>query len=165
MTIGFECESCGKKVKAPDNAGGKKGKCPFCSHQCYVPAGDDAGEELKLEPIEEEEERRQRELDRKAFAIQQGILGETSMGEESGEAEEGYNQRELLRNIILYLREMAGGELNKASERLGEIRKWSEQAKQITASMMRTDQTEAELADISPRVLVGLLKDLRAKLD
>jgi len=38
MTISFNCEHCGKRVQAPDNAGGRRGKCPYCKQECYVPA-------------------------------------------------------------------------------------------------------------------------------
>ena len=30
MSINFHCESCKKKIKAPDPTGGKWGKCPYC---------------------------------------------------------------------------------------------------------------------------------------
>ena len=36
MPISFNCESCKKKVKAPDGAGGKWGKCPKCGHRFVV---------------------------------------------------------------------------------------------------------------------------------
>ena len=40
MGITFHCEYCGKKIQAPNEAGGKWGKCPACSHKLYVPASD-----------------------------------------------------------------------------------------------------------------------------
>jgi len=37
MTINFRCEHCGKKVEAPEAAGGKRGKCPYCKQSNYIP--------------------------------------------------------------------------------------------------------------------------------
>ena len=40
MTISFHCAHCGKKMEAPDDAGGKWGKCPRCHNKLYVPSAD-----------------------------------------------------------------------------------------------------------------------------
>ena len=45
MAITLHCESCKKKINAPDTAGGKWGKCPFCGHKCYIPSPPDDNEE------------------------------------------------------------------------------------------------------------------------
>jgi predicted RNA-binding Zn-ribbon protein involved in translation (DUF1610 family) len=37
MSISFACPRCGKKLKAPDNAGGKSSKCPGCGAQVTCP--------------------------------------------------------------------------------------------------------------------------------
>jgi DNA-directed RNA polymerase subunit RPC12/RpoP len=37
MAITFHCGHCGKKIEAPDSAGGKWGKCPSCHNKVYVP--------------------------------------------------------------------------------------------------------------------------------
>ena len=49
MSIEIHCDHCGKLIKAPDDAGGQRGKCPYCHQSVYVPApnaGDD--EEIGL---------------------------------------------------------------------------------------------------------------------
>jgi hypothetical protein len=37
MTIQFDCPTCGKKLRAPEAAAGKKGKCPGCQNTFQVP--------------------------------------------------------------------------------------------------------------------------------
>jgi predicted RNA-binding Zn-ribbon protein involved in translation (DUF1610 family)/DNA-directed RNA polymerase subunit RPC12/RpoP len=37
MPISFECSTCGKKMRAPDDAGGKKVRCPGCEAIVVVP--------------------------------------------------------------------------------------------------------------------------------
>lgn len=36
--IRFKCIYCGQRIRAPDDEGGKKGKCPTCKHEVYVPS-------------------------------------------------------------------------------------------------------------------------------
>ena len=52
MGISFHCEHCGKKIEAPDAAGGKWGKCPGCHNKVYVPANKPTqpDDELRLAP-------------------------------------------------------------------------------------------------------------------
>ena len=37
MTISVKCRSCGKKLKAPDSAAGKRAKCPGCGKAVKIP--------------------------------------------------------------------------------------------------------------------------------
>jgi DNA-directed RNA polymerase subunit RPC12/RpoP len=48
MPISFDCTTCGKKLRAPDDAGGKKIRCPGCESIVVVPV-----EILDAETIEE----------------------------------------------------------------------------------------------------------------
>ena len=79
MTINFHCQSCKKKVKAPEKAGGKWGNCPYCNLKCYIPLPPaPEEEELKLIPFDAEEEQRQHEARMKeARDLQLDILHET----------------------------------------------------------------------------------------
>ena len=44
MTIRVTCEACGKTLKAPDTAAGKRSKCPSCGHVIEIPDVVDAEE-------------------------------------------------------------------------------------------------------------------------
>lgn len=55
MTIKLQCSLCGKKIEAPDSAGGKWGKCPACRNKIYVPQPISDDDELKLAPIDQTE--------------------------------------------------------------------------------------------------------------
>lgn len=35
--IRFKCIYCGQRIRAPEEQGGKKGKCPTCKHEVFVP--------------------------------------------------------------------------------------------------------------------------------
>jgi DNA-directed RNA polymerase subunit RPC12/RpoP len=59
MSISFQCDKCGGKLKVPDAAAGRKGRCPNCGLPVLVPArsaaaADDYGlvvEEADDEPL------------------------------------------------------------------------------------------------------------------
>ena len=75
MSINFHCESCKKKIKAPDEAGGKWGNCPFCKHRCYIPLPKTEDEaELTLEPLNANEETQMEELMQQTHILTQSLL-------------------------------------------------------------------------------------------
>jgi DNA-directed RNA polymerase subunit RPC12/RpoP len=168
MTITFHCERCKKQINAPDNTGGKWGSCPHCKHRCYVPLPpDDSEEQLTLAPIDENEESKYHEMMRETFDLTKNILSETDVPKEDKAARPGaaeYNERELIKNIIFYLRQMAGGKLDQAQTTAEYIKPFKKQAQDILKRMARTERPEPELADIAPTVLKGLIKNLSSQL-
>ena len=77
---------------------------------------------------------------------------------------EGVSERVLLKQIIIYLVQMAHGQLEAAERTFETIEPYNDKALDILERLERTSQVEAELADIPPRVLNGLMKDLKGKL-
>ncbi|UCE58640.1 MAG: hypothetical protein JSU63_14495 [Phycisphaerales bacterium] len=65
MSIELHCPACSKLIRAPDEAGGKRGKCPYCKNSVYIPMPEDDGE-IGLAPIDEEDQRRAEELRRES---------------------------------------------------------------------------------------------------
>ena len=111
MPISFHCESCKKKIKAPDEAGGKWGNCPYCKHRCYIPLPkSEDEEELRLAPVDESEESQLEDMMRETHHLTKNILHLNELpdeGPDTGTADE----KELIKTAILYLRQMADGEL------------------------------------------------------
>lgn len=55
MSISVRCEECGKTLKAPDSAAGKKAKCPQCGAVVAIPEPVyDAQEVSDAEPVEDD---------------------------------------------------------------------------------------------------------------
>jgi phage FluMu protein Com len=61
MSIELHCPQCQKLIRAPDEAGGRRGKCPYCKNSVYIPTPSDEVEEIALAPLDEDEERRAKE--------------------------------------------------------------------------------------------------------
>ncbi|MHC4738105.1 MAG: hypothetical protein ACYS9Y_04280 [Planctomycetota bacterium] len=169
MSISFHCEYCNEKIEAPDNAGGKWGKCPSCHSRLYIP-GSESGEELKLAPIDETEEERKKRLMAETFHLTQDILQERDIPEETSEppAEARMvfhvTDEELLQTIITYLRRMADGRLDEAEGSEELIITCGERAVKALDEIALSEIPDPQLVDIPTQVLAGLIRNLRAKI-
>ena len=168
MTISFNCECCKKKIKAPDKAGGKWGACPSCHHRCYIPMPKSDDEpELQLAPVDESELSHMDDLMKETHSLTQRILHENTMVEEGPEdnaAAKPIQKKEIIKQCIIYLREMADGDLMVAEKTLDALKKNKKNALRILSSMARAERPEPELSDIPDRILQGLVRDASAKL-
>lgn len=165
MSIKFHCEYCGKKIDAPDTAGGKRGKCPACHNLVYVPQME-ADDELKLAPIDETEEERQKRLLSETFQLTQHILREKDTGGGTGPSgpTPGAADDELVAAIVRYLRQMADGDLENAKDTVQIIAAHRREAKSILEQMATSDPAAPALQDIPPQVLSGLIRNLRTRI-
>lgn len=166
MSIVFHCEHCGKKIKASNSAGGKWEKCPSCHNKLYIPDLE-TGEELTLAPIDGEAEEKQKELMNETHHLRQEILLEREAPEGppgSGRPALEVSEKELTKNIILYLRQMANGELDDATRTADSIVPYGRQAVKILDKIAVSEMPEPELADVPPQVLSGLIRNLRTRI-
>ncbi len=166
MGITFHCEHCGKKIEAPDSAGGKWGKCPACHNKLYVP-GLDSDEELKLAPIDEGDQAKQKQLMAETYELTQDILLEREVPNELAEVATpaiGASDKELTKNIVVYLRQMADGNLDQAERIANSIAPSGGRALKILDEIALSEIPEPELADIPQQVLSGLIRTLRSKI-
>lgn len=165
MSIKFHCEHCGKKIDAPDSAGGKWGKCPACHNKVYVPQMQ-TDEELKLAPIDETEEERQKRLMAETFQLTQSILQEKevpSAGLSSPPAQE-ISTEKMTEVVVRYLRLMADGDLDAAHRTAEAIASNRRKAKEVLDQIATSDPPDPELEDIPPQVLSGLIRNLRTRI-
>ncbi len=166
MAIRFHCDHCGKEIKADDSAGGKWGKCPSCHNKLYVP-NLNINDELRLAPIDETEEQKKQRLMAETYRLTQDILQEREVPEgatDLGGPISEMSEKELTKNIILCLRQMADGELADAESTAAAIAANGGQAVAILDRIALSDIPEPELADLAPQVLAGLIRTLRSKI-
>lgn len=164
MAITFQCDNCGKEIKAKDSAGGKWGKCPSCKHKLYVPdVANNEEEELTFAPVDEDAQRREKELMAETLRLQQDILKEKgdASGQSSNTASFEISEKDLMKNIILYLRQMANDQHDDAEITVKGIVPYSRQAIGIIDRIALSDMPEPELADIEPQALSGYIRTLR----
>ena len=176
MAIVFHCEHCGKKIDAPAEAGGKWGKCPACHNRVYIPQMEPAAaDELHLAPVDEGDEERRNRLLTETFQLTQDILQEKGVPETSSEdappKEDSLlipmvpmGDKELTKEVVQYLRLMADGDLDKASQVIGMISPYRRQALAILDRIALGEILDPRLAAIPPHVLSGLIRNLRSEL-
>ncbi len=165
MPIQFHCEHCGKKIEAPDNVGGKWGKCPRCHNRVYVPQPATADDELKLAPIDQSEDERQRQLMAETFEITQNILEEKTVPETSMSGQNSDMSEEQLTEIVIrYLRQMYDGDLEDAQRTSELIVAQRRKIRGIVDQIATSDPPDPELMDIPQQVLSGLIRNLRLQI-
>jgi DNA-directed RNA polymerase subunit RPC12/RpoP len=167
MAIVFHCEACKKKIQAPDGTGGKYAPCPYCKHRVYIPLpkSELEGDELTLAPIDENEERQRQEMMRETYKLQQNLLKEKVIPEGADLAAAAQmDDRELLKQIIIYLRQMADGELADAQKTSEKIMQNKRKAATMLDRLAVADMPEPELMDVPQNILAKLIKNFRAKL-
>jgi hypothetical protein len=164
MAISFVCECCKKKINAPDSAGGKWGKCPSCGFKCYIPMPPSADdEEIKLAPIDEEEETEYREMMRETYHVTEELLHQIEDPAEPGQAAT-IDEKVLTMRVVKYLGLMANGSLDEAANAAKKITPYKAQTKKILEKMLSDEIPEPELAKVPVKVLTGFIRNLLTEL-
>jgi hypothetical protein len=168
MTIRLQCSLCGKKIEAPDSAGGKWGKCPACHNKVYVPQPVTDDDELKLAPIDQTEEQRQRQLMLETLALTRDILQERNVPDVPGgpapTPATDINEEKLTDFILRYLRQMADGDLDDAQRTAELILPHRRKATLILDKLVTSKEPDPELEDIPKQVLLGYIRNLRTRI-
>jgi len=166
MPIKLHCSSCGKKMEAPDSAGGKWGKCPACHAKIYVSSPQIEEDELKLAPVDETEEQKRKQLMRETYRLTQDILEEKGVPEAPasiGPTPE-INEETLTNHLIRYLRQMANGDLDTAQRTADLIVPHRRKAATILEHLAKSYPPDPELEDVPQQVLSGLIRNLRTRI-
>lgn len=161
MSIEFHCPKCGAQVKAPNDAGGRRGKCPSCEQSVYIPTPEDQLEPLELEPLNEEEERRQQELleeSRRLAEETRRTAAKTRGGETN--AQRGAPDVDVQQLVTDYAQRMSAGELEDAESIAKVLARHPEQTREVAEQILMDEVPPEELSDIPRPVLAGFLKQL-----
>ncbi len=170
MSVEFHCSHCGMLVRAPDEAGGKWGRCPMCHQSVYVPMPDDRIEPLELAPEDETEEERRRRLEREAIELERAMLAdrnpppETAASRAAGRTEGVLEPKPDIESLVLeYAIAMADGDLTRAEELAAEIRRDMKAAEEVMQRLTLDEVPHPKLAEIPRPVLVGFFRQLRQR--
>lgn len=170
MSIEFHCDHCGRLVRAPDDAGGKRGKCPTCHQPVYVPTPSDQIEPLDLAPVDESEEHERARLLKESQDIQRELLDERNPPTDVAPASPSVPVEQPLPPeldmetlVIEYALAMAAGDLEQAEQLATDIRSDMKAAEDVMQRLMLDELPPERLANIPRPVLVGFFKQLRGK--
>ncbi len=147
-------------------AHGKDISLGHAANKLYVPDLN-TGEELKLAPVDEQAKAKQKQLMAETYKLSQDILLERNSEKESTGGTDStveMNDKELKKNIVIYLRRMADGQLDKAQENTALIAPCGRRAINILDQIALSEIPEPQLADIAGQVLAGLIRTLRSQI-
>ena len=178
MAIEFHCEHCNRLIRAPKSEAGQPGKCPYCKGRNYIPLPSDETGELSLAPLDEDYERHRRRAAAEDAATQRKLLQErdtsrTKRGRPplhrpavSGSASPApttLSHKQLTTSIVEFIEAMSSGTLDKAEKISTRLAPHRAAVNQILDDMLTQDLAGYGLPTLPRPVLLGFLKQLRAR--
>ncbi len=171
MSIKFECTECHKTVTAPDAAGGKKGKCPFCGQRVDIPLPTPPQEEedpdlIPLAPIDEEEERHLTEERKALYAQEQGLLDAMAPSDDAVplDQREDIGAEDLHHFVVNYLLDMFEGNLERAGTHVAKLRSFGFKGIGAVDDFLEGGAEEPALGKIPDPICKGFLRELRERV-
>ena len=166
MSITFKCVQCGKQVAAPEEAAGKRGKCPHCGHSTYIPAplGDD--DILPLAPLDEDAERRAAAEEHALSEMLWDARSEEDASAGLGPLEHRDNvaAQDLHHFVVNYCLDMAAGKLDRARSHAEKLRSFGPAGAGAVDDFVSGRAFEPALDMIDASLLKGFLKQLEAEV-
>ncbi len=172
MAIIFHCEHCGKKVSAPDETGGRQGKCPSCNQRFFIPMPKEQVEEIPLREVDPNEENRRKALKQEEIRLLNKLQEhqEPPPDPAGGKTRSDdifipappppSNMPDLVRQYIVH---MAKGELEVADPLVQKIVGGGPKALKTVEDMAMQEFLDPQLANIPPTVIAKFFKILMAK--
>ena len=186
MPIKFECTECHKIVTAPDAAGGKRGKCPFCGNLVDIPAAstaaavpppppppppppaaeEDDDDLIPFAEIDEDEERKLAQERKALYAQEQGLLDAMAPSEDSVPVEqrEDLSSEDLHHFVVNYLMDMFEGNLTRAGMHADKLRSLGFAGIGAVDDFLEGKADEPALGHIPAPIREGFLRELKARV-
>ena len=165
MGITFRCEFCHKEIQAPDTAGGKRGKCPFCAKSTYIPSPVKEEELLDLAPLDDQEEHRLQEHVQELYRREHDLIALGKKGTlEPLEERDNLTSADLHHFAVNYVLEMARNNLQGADVQVMKLRNFGALGVQAVDDFIEGNAHEPAMEALPKRVRASFLAELRAKL-
>ncbi|MHC4696950.1 MAG: hypothetical protein ACYTFA_09420 [Planctomycetota bacterium] len=168
MSIEIHCTKCGKLIRAPDEAGGRRGKCPYCQESVYVPMPHDDGEEIRVAPIDEDEAKRERELRQESADYIASVGHETGAPGRGGAAEPDEAAGGALfpgevidvsAEVGAFITAMRDSKLDEAEQTVARLKSTGTRARDHVQGLIN-DEMPPQVEGVPPPLVQGFLKKL-----
>ena len=165
MSITFRCEHCHKEIKAPDAAGGKRGRCPFCQQSTYVPSPVSEEDVLPLAEPTEEEQRAEKARVQALYQQEHDLLAQTGSAPVTPlEHREDLTTADLHHFVINFCLEMARDHVDVADAEAAKLRKFGPLGLKALEELASGKVQEPALEAIPRRPREMYLATLRSRL-
>lgn len=167
MAVKFHCGKCGKLIRAPREAAGQRGKCPYCQQSVYIPTPEEELEEIPLAP-EEGEQPSGDPLDDEAESLlsELGHVQDEPAERPGGEPRGGATARgagaaiDVRRVVIMAVRLMRESRLEEAEEVIRRLKRHAEEARARVQALLVDEMPPPELEDCPPGLYKGFLRKI-----
>jgi len=166
MSIDLHCPGCAKLIRAPDNAGGRHGKCPYCGRSVYIPMPEAEVEILGIAEPTEEKRRLEQQLRKESTSYVAGVShadGDVPMETGVGGPETPGKVADLPGLVNQFLCAMRDAKLDEADRAVAALKRAGKKAKDYVTGVM-LDEIAPQVEGVPEPVLKGFLKTLSAKL-
>ena len=171
MSIELHCEGCGKTLRAPREAAGKRSKCPACGHELYVPPPEDEIEEFPLAPEDADERRREARLQAERRRLDRALAREDAEPPEGATKPSGSDrpwvptgEANIEATVLAFLLAMRDSDLTRAEEAVAILRRRRAEALKVLDQLAADQIPPTEMAGVPPAVYQGFLKNLTSQL-
>lgn len=164
MSITFRCEHCHKNVEAPEEAAGRRGKCPYCQRTSYIPDPRES-EEIPLAEVDESEEKRLDEIERELMEQERAVLAQSG-GEPAvaGDSREGVSAEQLYHHVVNYCLDMSESRLERAQTHVAKLKAHGYTGLQAVEDFIAGKAMEPALDPLPGKLLNGFLQGLHDEL-
>lgn len=164
MSIDLHCPKCTKLIRAPDSAGGKHGKCPYCKESVYVPTPPDQVEEIGVAPLDEDAERHAEELRRESldYVASIGHASENPSGADRGAQAPG-QVVDIGTEVEAYILAMRDSKLDDAERIVARLKRTGHRARDYVEALS-IDEMPPEIENVPPPLIQAFLKKLLDRL-
>ncbi len=172
MSIEIHCPKCTKLIRAPESAGGRHGKCPYCENTVYIPMPPDPSDEIGLAPIDEEQERRDEQARREAadlaaklYRAKEGTLpdGPGPRSASSSTRDVPGEVVDIGQEIKQFVLAMRDSKLDMADQAIDQLKKAGPRARDQVEGLM-LDEMPPQFDNVPAPLAKGFLKTLLARL-
>ncbi len=174
VTIELNCPVCQKLIKAPDDAGGKQGKCPYCKNLVYIPSTEPEDEEgFGLAPLDEGDAEREERLKAEAAAYTAELSrdapkdsegpGAGGAGGGAGPAPPPGEVADLAGMVERYVVAMRDSKLETVEELIRQLRRVRHRTRDYVQGRI-VDEMASPIGDVPEPLVKGFLKALLERM-
>jgi DNA-directed RNA polymerase subunit RPC12/RpoP len=168
VSVEFHCSKCSKLIRAPREAAGNRGKCPYCKQSVYIPTPPDELEAIPLAPVDEGPAKAEDASDREAEDLLTRLgRDETPVGEGDPGGPAGVYVRpaEGVADLVAEaVRALQASDLDRVEGLVAQLRQNRAKARSYVQTLMMDEVPPPELESCPPALYSGFLRTLLSRL-
>jgi hypothetical protein len=168
VSVEFHCSKCSKLIRAPREAAGNRGKCPYCKQSVYIPTPAEDLEAIPLAPVDEGGGGGENETDREAEDLlsrmgrdDTPVADADSGGSTDEPARESGDVAEL---VVEAVRALQASDLDRVEGLVRQLRANRSKARAHLQSLLMDEVPPPALEDCPPALYSGFLRSLWGRL-